>query len=215
MNLTEVGCKDMEWRSLALHRGNWWTAVSMVLDCRVPSNVVNFLIELLGSHKGQYFVKFIDLFIYSFHSFSSSDFQLANKGSVTAYQMLWCRSRTVNTSNATVRTTSLLMQLGFPEMPHNIQSYSYFLIWINYRTSWTTSWTLTLSDPMSDLVQHYDFPVPLRCCKMSDTLFCCVFSPAPLSEPVQHFSYCSTVFSQQIAPVVLFLFLGRPCVLKL
>jgi hypothetical protein len=108
-------------------------------DCRVPSNVVNFMIELLGFHKGQYFVKFIYLFIYlfiySFHSFSLSNFQLANKGSVTAYQMLWCHSRTVNPSNAAVRAASLLMQLSFPEMPHNIQSYSYFLIWINYRTS--------------------------------------------------------------------------------
>ena len=26
---------------------------------------------------------------------------------------------------------------------------------------------LTLSDPMSDLVRHYDFPVPLRCRKTS------------------------------------------------
>jgi hypothetical protein len=28
---------------------------------------------------------------------------------------------------------------------------------------------LTLSDPVSDLVQPYDFPVPLRCRKTSDT----------------------------------------------
>ena len=28
---------------------------------------------------------------------------------------------------------------------------------------------LTLSDPTSDLIQHYDFPVPLRCRKTSDT----------------------------------------------
>jgi hypothetical protein len=30
---------------------------------------------------------------------------------------------------------------------------------------------LTLSDPTSDLVRHYDFPVPLRCRKTSDTVF--------------------------------------------
>jgi hypothetical protein len=28
---------------------------------------------------------------------------------------------------------------------------------------------LTLFDPTSDLVRHYDFPVPLRCRKTSDT----------------------------------------------
>jgi len=44
------------------------------------------------------------------------------------------------------------------------------------------------------------------------THFCCVCAPAPLSEPVRRFSSCSTDFSQQIAQVVLFLFLGRPCV---
>jgi hypothetical protein len=31
--------------------------------------------------------------------------------------------------------------------------------------------TLTLSDPTSDLVRHYDFPVPLQCRKTSDTFF--------------------------------------------
>ena len=36
---------------------------------------------------------------------------------------------------------------------------------------------------------------------------------APLSEPVQRFSSFSKDFGQQIAQVVLFLFLGRPCVL--
>ena len=33
-------------------------------------------------------------------------------------------------------------------------------------------------------------------------------APAPLSEPVRRFSSCSTDFGQQIAQVVLFLFLG-------
>ena len=38
-------------------------------------------------------------------------------------------------------------------------------------------------------------------------------APALLSEPVRCFSSCSTDFGQQTAQVVLFLFLGRPCVL--
>jgi hypothetical protein len=64
---------------------------------------------------------------------------------------------------------------------------------------------LTLSDPTSDLVRQYDFPILLRCRKMSDTVF--VVIVRPLSEPVRRFSSCSTDFSQQIAQVVLFLFL--------
>jgi hypothetical protein len=63
-----------------------------------------------------------------------------------------------------------------------------------------TLWS-SRSTPMSEDVRHF--------------LFCCVCSPAPLSEPVRRFSSCSTDFSQRIAQVVLFLFLGRPCVLKL
>jgi hypothetical protein len=64
---------------------------------------------------------------------------------------------------------------------------------------------LTLSDPTSDLVRQYDFPVLLRCRKTSDTVF--VAFVRPLSETVRRFSSCSTKFSQQIAQVVLFLFL--------
>jgi hypothetical protein len=64
---------------------------------------------------------------------------------------------------------------------------------------------LTLSDPTSDLVRQYDFPVPLWCWKTSDTVF--VAFVHPLSEPVRRFSSCSTGFSQQIAQVALFLFL--------
>jgi hypothetical protein len=64
---------------------------------------------------------------------------------------------------------------------------------------------LTLSDPTSNLVRQYNFSVPLRCRKTSDTVF--VASVRPLSEPVRRFSSCSTDFSQQIAQVVLFLFL--------
>jgi hypothetical protein len=64
---------------------------------------------------------------------------------------------------------------------------------------------LTLSDPTSNLVRQYDFPVPLRCRKTSDTVF--VAFVRPLSELVQCFLSCSTDFSQQIAQVVLFLFL--------
>jgi hypothetical protein len=64
---------------------------------------------------------------------------------------------------------------------------------------------LTLSDPTSNLVRQYDFPIPLRCRKTSDTVF--VAFVRPLSEPVRRFSSCSTDFSQQIAQVILFLFL--------
>jgi hypothetical protein len=64
---------------------------------------------------------------------------------------------------------------------------------------------LTLFDPTSNLVLQYDFPVPLRYRKTSDTVF--VAFVCPLSEPVRRFSSCSTDFSQQIAQVVLFLFL--------
>jgi hypothetical protein len=63
---------------------------------------------------------------------------------------------------------------------------------------------LTLSDPTSNLVRQYDFPVSLRCRKTSDTVF--VAFVRPLSEPLRPFSSCSTDFSQQIAQVVLFLF---------
>ena len=49
--------------------------------------------------------------------------------------------------------------------------------------------TLTLSDPTSDLVRQYDFPVPLRCRKTFDTVF--VAFVRPLSEPVRRFSSCS------------------------
>jgi hypothetical protein len=64
---------------------------------------------------------------------------------------------------------------------------------------------LTLSYPTSNLVRQYDFPVLLRCRKKSDTVF--VEFVRPLSEHVRRFSSCSTVFSQQIAQVVLFLIL--------
>jgi hypothetical protein len=64
---------------------------------------------------------------------------------------------------------------------------------------------LTFSDPTSDLVRQYDFRVLLGCRKTSDTVFVAFFRP--LSEPVRRFSSCSTDFSQQIAQVVLFLFL--------
>jgi hypothetical protein len=64
---------------------------------------------------------------------------------------------------------------------------------------------LNLSDPTSDVVRQYDFPVLLRYRKTSDTVF--VAFVRPLSEPVRPFSSCSTDFSQQIVQVVLFLFL--------
>jgi hypothetical protein len=64
---------------------------------------------------------------------------------------------------------------------------------------------LTLFDLTSDLVRQYNFPVLLRCQKTSDTVF--VAFVYPLSEPVRRFSLCSKDFSQQIAQIVLFLFL--------
>jgi hypothetical protein len=64
---------------------------------------------------------------------------------------------------------------------------------------------LTFSNPTLDLVRQYDFPVLLRCRKKSDMVFVAVVRP--LSEPVRRFSSCSMDFSQQIAHVVLFLFL--------
>jgi hypothetical protein len=70
---------------------------------------------------------------------------------------------------------------------------------------WDLTRRLTLSDPTSYLVRQYDFPVLLRCRKTSDMVF--VAFVRPLSEPVRRFSSCSTDFSQQIAQVVLFLFL--------
>jgi hypothetical protein len=73
-------------------------------------------------------------------------------------------------------------------MRHNIRFYS-----------------LTLSDPTSNLVRQYNFPVSLRSRKTSDTVF--VAFVRPLSEPVRRFSSCSTNFSQQIAQIILFLFL--------
>jgi hypothetical protein len=64
---------------------------------------------------------------------------------------------------------------------------------------------LTLSDPTSYLVPQYDFPVLLQYRKMSSKVFLAFVRP--LSEPVRLFSSCSTDFSQQIAQVVLFLYL--------
>jgi hypothetical protein len=65
--------------------------------------------------------------------------------------------------------------------------------------------TLTLSDFTSNLIRKYDFPVPLRCRKTFDTGF--VAFVRPMSEPVRRFVLCITYFSQQIAQVLLFLFL--------
>jgi hypothetical protein len=64
---------------------------------------------------------------------------------------------------------------------------------------------LTLSDPTSNLVRQYDFPIRLRCRKMSDTDF--VAFVRPVSEPVRRLSSCSTDFKQKITQVVLFMFL--------
>jgi hypothetical protein len=87
--------------------------------------------------------------------------------------------------------------LWMPQMP--LFYYSFI-----YRFITTYKLTLTLSDSTSNLVRQY-FPVPLQCRKTSDTVF--VAFVRPLSEPVWRFSSCGTDFSQQIAQVVLFLFL--------
>jgi hypothetical protein len=76
---------------------------------------------------------------------------------------------------------------------------------VHFRATNDNTWHLTLFNPTSNLVRQYDFPVLLQCWKMSDTVF--VEFVCPLSEPVRRFSSCSTDFSQQIAQVVLFLFL--------
>jgi hypothetical protein len=70
---------------------------------------------------------------------------------------------------------------------------------------WDNLHVLNLSDSTSNVVRQYDFPHPLRCRKTSDKIF--VAFVRPLSEPVRRFSSCTTDFSQQIAQVVLFLFL--------
>jgi hypothetical protein len=45
---------------------------------------------------------------------------------------------------------------------------------------------LTLSDPASDLVQHYDFPVPLRCWKTSDAFLLRPLCCRSLSDAFPH-----------------------------
>ena len=46
--------------------------------------------------------------------------------------------------------------------------------------------SLTLSDPTSDLVRHYDFPVPLRCRKTSDTFLLRPLRCRSLSDAFPH-----------------------------
>jgi hypothetical protein len=87
--------------------------------------------------------------------------------------------------------------------------------WISLKTilKFTLKLTLTISNPTSNLVREYDFPVPLSCRKTSDTVF--VAFVRPLAEPVRRISSRITDFSQQIAQVVLFLFLHVFSLLKL
>jgi hypothetical protein len=80
-----------------------------------------------------------------------------------------------------------------------IQQSTYFVIYCKFQKIILFN-ILNLSDPTSDLVRQYDFPVLLRCRKTSDTVF--VAFVRPLSEPVRRFSSCSMDFSQQIAQVV-------------
>jgi hypothetical protein len=89
-----------------------------------------------------------------------------------------------------------------------IQSISY--LWHVYEGLYNSSvlhrlWTLTLSDPTSDLVRQYDFRVLLWCRMTSDVVL--VAFVCPLSEHVQCFSSYSMDFSHQLVQVVLFLFL--------
>jgi hypothetical protein len=65
--------------------------------------------------------------------------------------------------------------------------------------------TLNLSDLTSNLLQQYVLPVPLRFRKTSYMVF--VAFVRPMSEPAQRFFSCRTDFSQQMAQVLLFLFL--------
>jgi hypothetical protein len=96
---------------------------------------------------------------------------------------------------------------GFVFQSNNITIARLFLVRNSVTSTeiWLFYVYLTLSDSTSDLVRQYDFPVFLLCRKTSDTVF--VVFVCPLSEPVRRFSACSTDFSQQIAQVVLFLFL--------
>jgi hypothetical protein len=107
---------------------------------------------------------------------------------ITEIKSVYSAVRTGSLSKA-VRASSLKGQY-FGSINMDI-----FLLYIN----------LTLSHPILDLVRQYDFPVLLRCRKTSDTVF--VAFVRPLSETVRRFSLCSTDFSQQIARVVLFLYL--------
>ena len=45
---------------------------------------------------------------------------------------------------------------------------------------------LTLSDPTSDFVRHYDFPVPLQCRKTSDTILLHPIRCRSLSDAFPH-----------------------------
>ena len=53
---------------------------------------------------------------------------------------------------------------------------------------------LTLSDPTSDLVRHYDFPIPLRCRVTPDTFFFALFSRSAVGA-------CSTLFFAFVRPL--------------
>ena len=53
---------------------------------------------------------------------------------------------------------------------------------------------LTLSDPTSDLVQHYDFPVPLRCGVTSDTFLLRLFTRSAVGA-------CPTLFFAFVRPL--------------
>jgi hypothetical protein len=43
MDLRRMGCDDVHWILLTLGRFQWWTAVNMIMDLRVPNMTRNFL----------------------------------------------------------------------------------------------------------------------------------------------------------------------------
>ena len=58
--------------------------------------------------------------------------------------------------------------------------------YINLRLLPGAELPLTLSDPTPDLVRHYDFPVPLRCRKTSDSFLLCPLHCRSLSNASPH-----------------------------
>ena len=43
MDLEDVGCGGMDWIELTQDVDRWWVLVNVVMNLRVPQNIVNFL----------------------------------------------------------------------------------------------------------------------------------------------------------------------------